>query len=152
MLPYEIRGAVPSDEDQLLAVAHHLNTVNLPDDRAAIAGILDHASKSFTAAIKDPKRREYVFVLVDTAASKIVGTSMIIAQLGRRDAPYIYFDVIDEERYSATLDRHFRHTTLNIGYSYNGPTEIGGLILHPDYRKVPERLGQFISYVRFLYP
>jgi arginine N-succinyltransferase len=151
MLPYEIRGAVLSDEDQLLAVAHHLNTVNLPDDRAAIRGILEHATKSFTGAIKDPKRREYVFVLVDTEEQRIIGTSMIIAQLGRKDAPYIYFDVIDEERYSATLDRHFRHTTLNIGYSYNGPTEIGGLILHPEYRKVPERLGQFISYVRFLY-
>ena len=100
---------------------------------------------------KDPKRREYVFVLVDTAENKIVGTSMVIAQLGRRDAPYIYFDVIEEERYSATLDRHFSHTTLSIGYSYNGPTEIGGLILAPEYRKAAERLGQFISYVRFLY-
>jgi arginine N-succinyltransferase len=151
MLPYEIRGAVLTDEDQLLAVARHLNTVNLPDDRAAIHGILDHAHKSFTGAVKDPKRREYVFVLVDTTENKIVGTSMVIAQLGRKDAPYIYFDVIEEERYSATLDRHFSHTTLNIGYSYNGPTEIGGLILAPDYRKAAERLGQFISYVRFLY-
>jgi arginine N-succinyltransferase len=76
---------------------------------------------------------------------------MIIAQLGRRDAPYIFFDVLDEERYSATLDRHFKHTTLSIGYSYAGPTEIGGLILVPEYRKAAERLGQFISYVRFLY-
>jgi arginine N-succinyltransferase len=151
MLPYEIRGAVPTDEDQLLAVAHHLNTVNLPDDRTAIGGILDQAHKSFTAAVKDPKRREYVFVLVDTEEKKIVGTSMVIAQLGRKDAPYIYFDVIAEERYSATLDRHFSHTTLSIGYSYNGPTEIGGLILAPEYRKAAERLGQFISYVRFLY-
>jgi arginine N-succinyltransferase len=151
MLPYEIRGAVPSDEDQLLAVAHHLNTVNLPDDRAAIHTLLDQAHKSFTGAIKDPKRREYVFVLVDTAQNKIVGTSMVIAQLGRKDAPYIYFDVIDEERYSATLDRHFKHTTLSIGYSYNGPTEIGGLILLPEYRQATERLGQFVSYVRFLY-
>jgi arginine N-succinyltransferase len=151
MLPYEIRSAALDDEDQLLAVAHHLNTVNLPDDRAAIRVILELAHKSFTGAIKDAKRREYVFVLVDTAAQKIIGTSMVIAQLGRKDAPYIYFDVIDEERYSATLDRHFKHTTLNIGYSYNGPTEIGGLILAPDYRKAAERLGQFISYVRFLY-
>src|SRR5262245_14962700 len=151
MLPYEIRGAVPSDEDQLLTVAHHLNTVNLPDDRNAIRGILEHSQKSFTGAIKDPKRREYVFVLVDTEKNAIIGTSMIIAQLGRRDAPYIYLDVIQEERYSATLDRHFNHTTLSIGYSYNGPTEIGGLILLPDYRKVPERLGTFISYVRFLF-
>ncbi len=151
MLPYEIRGATPYDEEQLHAVAHHLNTVNLPDDREEIRAILDHAHKSFTGHIKDPKRRDYVFVLVDTARDKIIGTSMIIAQLGRRDAPYIYLDVIDEERYSATLDRHFKHTTLSIGYSYNGPTEIGGLILLPEYRKVPERLGLIISYVRFLY-
>ncbi|MDB4997495.1 MAG: Arginine N-succinyltransferase [Myxococcaceae bacterium] len=151
MLRYEIRGALASDEDQLLELAHHLNTVNLPDDRESVATILDIASKSFTGAIKDPKRREYVFVLVDAEKKHLVGTSMIIAQLGRRDAPYIYLDVIDEERYSATLDRHFKHTALSIGYSYNGPTEIGGLILRPEYRRVEERLGQFISYVRFLY-
>jgi arginine N-succinyltransferase len=154
MLSYEIRGALPSDEDALLAVAAFLDTVNLPDDRESIRGILDHAQRSFTQQIKDPKRREYVFVLVDNSAKggpRLIGTSMIIAQLGRRDAPYIYLDVIDEERYSATLDRHFKHTTLSIGYSYNGPTEIGGLILHPDYRKVPERIGLFLSYVRFLY-
>jgi arginine N-succinyltransferase len=151
MIPYEIRGALPSDEEELLAVAHHLNTVNLPDDREAIRGILEQAEKSFTVQVKDPKRREYVFVLVDRVKNKLIGTSMVIAQLGRRDAPYIYLDVIDEERYSATLDRHFKHTTLSIGYSYNGPTEIGGLILLPDYRKVPERLGLFISYVRFLF-
>jgi arginine N-succinyltransferase len=151
MLPYEIRGALPEDEDQLLSVAHHLDTVNLPDDREEIKGILEQAHKSFTGVIKDPKRRQYVFVLVDTAKQKIIGTSMIIAQLGRRDAPYIYVDVFDEERYSATLDKHFKHVVLKIGYSYNGPTEIGGLVLLPEYRKVPERLGTFISYVRFLY-
>ena len=140
-----------SDEDELLALARHLNTVNLPGNRQAVAQILDLAQRSFTGDIKDPKRREYVFVLLDVAKQKIIGTSMIIAQLGRKDAPYIYLDVIDEERYSATLDRHFKHTTLSIGYSYNGPTEIGGLVLLPEYRKFPERLGQCISYVRFLY-
>jgi arginine N-succinyltransferase len=151
MVAFEIRGAHPSDEDQLLAVAHFLDTVNLPEDRESIRSILDQAQKSFTGAIKDPRRCEYVFVLVDNAQDKIIGTSMIIGQLGRKEAPYIYVDVIDEERYSATIDRHFKHTTLNIGYSFNGPTEIGGLILMPEYRRVPERLGQFISYVRFLF-
>jgi arginine N-succinyltransferase len=151
MHPYEVRGALKSDEDQLLAVAQHLDTVNLPDDREEIRGILEHSENSFTGAIKDPRRRQYVFVLTDTKSQKIVGTSMIIGQLGRRDAPYIYLDVIQEERYSATLDKHFNHTTLNVGYSYNGPTEIGGLVLDPTYRRVPEKLGLFISYVRFLY-
>lgn len=151
MLPFEIRGVVASDEEQLLAVAHHLDTVNLPDDREVIKSIIDQSTKSFTGQVKDPKRRDYVFVLVDTAKQKIIGTSMIIAQLGRRDAPYIYLDVTEEERYSQTLDKHFKHVILKIGYSYNGPTEIGGLILLPEYRKVPEKLGLIISYVRFLY-
>ncbi len=151
MLPYEIRGATLEDEEQILHVAHHLNTVNLPDEREGVRSILDLAHKSFTGAIKDPKRREYVFVLVDNVQKKIIGTSMIFGQLGRRDAPYIYLDVTDEERYSETLDKHFKHTALSIGYTYNGPTEIGGLFLSPDYRKAPEKLGLFLSYVRFAY-
>jgi arginine N-succinyltransferase len=148
---YEIRGALPADEDQLLGVARYLNTVNLPADRDEIRGILEQAQKSFTGAIKDPRRREFVFVLVDRERERIVGTSMIIGQLGRRDAPYIYVDVSEEERYSATLDKHFRHVVLKIGYSFSGPTEIGGLIVAPEYRKKPERLGLIISYVRFLF-
>lgn len=150
---YVIRAALPSDEDAILEVARHLNTVNLPADRDGIAQILDASLKSFTGAVKDPRRRHYTFVLEELGddGPRILGTSMVFGQLGRREAPYIYLDVIDEERYSATLDRHFKHTTLKIGYSYNGPTEIGGLVLHPDHRRGPERLGQFLSYVRFLF-
>ena len=149
--PYEIRGAVETDEDQILAIARHLNTVNLPDQREGVQQILSLSQRSFSGQIEDPKCRQYVFVLVDRTKDLIIGTSMIFGQLGRKDAPYIYLDVIDEERYSATLDKHFKHTVLSIGYSYDGPTEIGGLVLHPAYRRVPERLGTFLSYVRFLY-
>jgi arginine N-succinyltransferase len=151
MIAYEIRGVEPSDEDQLLSVARHLDTVNLPDDRDAIREIIDLSQKSFAGEVKDPKKREYVFVLRDARANRLVGTSMIIGQLGRREAPYIYFDVIAEEKYSHTLDKHFYHTLLRIGYSYSGPTEIGGLIVLPEYRNVPERLGRVISSVRFLF-
>src|SRR5579862_4011334 len=142
---YELRGSVPEDQEQILDIARHLNTVNLPEEEEGVAQILDLSQKSFTGQIKDPKRRQYVFVLVDLAKDRIIGTSMVFGQLGRKDAPYIYLDVIDEERYSQTLDKHFKHTILKIGYSYNGPTEIGGLVLHPDYRRVPERLGTFLS-------
>src|SRR5688572_16468915 len=138
---YEIRGALLEDEEQILGIAGHLNTVNLPEEREGVQQILDLSQRSFTQAVKDPKRRQYVFVLIDRAKGEIIGTSMIFAQLGRKDAPYIYLDVMDEERYSETLDKHFKHTVLSIGYSFNGPTEIGGLVLHPDYRRVPERLG-----------
>jgi arginine N-succinyltransferase len=92
-----------------------------------------------------------VFLLCDRVTGEALGTSTIVAQLGRRDAPYIYLDVIDEEKYSSALDRHFHHTVLRIGFSYDGPTELGGLVVAPAHRSAPERLGLVISYVRFLY-
>jgi len=151
MIRYEIRAAGLDDEEQLLRLARFLNTVNLPDDRGHVQNLLDHATRSFSGAIKDSRRRKYVFVLWDLEREVAVGTSMIVAQLGRRDAPYIYFDVIPEEKYSRALDRYFHHTVLRLGFSWNGPTEIGGLIVDPDYRRATEKLGLLISYVRFLY-
>ena len=151
MARFRIRGVLPEDHDQLVLVARHLNSVNLPDSSESISQIIEHSMKSFLGKISDPRKCEYVFVLEDLEQKQVVGTSMIIGQLGRRDAPYIYFDVRSEEKYSSSLDKHFHHTVLRIGYSYNGPTEIGGIVLVPDYRLVPERLGQFLSYVRFLF-
>jgi arginine N-succinyltransferase len=147
---YEIRGAVPADLEPLLALARELNTVNLPNDRAHIERLLSHTSRSFSGEIA-PKLRKYVFVLWDNDADRAAGTSMIVAQLGRRGAPYIYFDVQSEEKYAGSVDKHFHHELLRINYSYDGPTELGGLVVAKDYRRAPERLGLLISYVRFLF-
>jgi arginine N-succinyltransferase len=150
-LRYEIRGATSADQEGLFRLSEHLDSVNLPHDAEDIAEILETSERSFGAEITDARKRKFVFVLWDLEARRVVGTSMIIAQLGSREAPYIFFDVHKEERYSETLDKHFVHQVLSIGYSFHGPTEIGGLVVHPDYRKAPERLGMLISYVRFLF-
>ncbi|MDQ3297602.1 MAG: arginine N-succinyltransferase [Myxococcota bacterium] len=134
----------------MLAVAEHLDTVNLPAERGHIEAILDRSEKSFAGESK-PADREFLFVLEDLAAKRIIGTSMIYAQHGTRRAPHIFFRVENDERYSVTLDRHFIHQTLRIGYNYDGPTEIGGLILLPQYRRNTEALGKALSYVRFLF-
>lgn len=145
-----IREANPSDIGQIHDVARHLDTVNLPNDRGVLERILDLSLRSFNGEV-DVFEREYLFVLIDAEAKKIIGTCMTIAQHGTRKSPHVYFDVIEEERYSETLDRYFVHQGLRIGYNYNGPTEIGGLILLPQYRGRPEALGKLLSYVRFLY-
>ncbi len=148
---YEIRAATRADAPSLLELAGFLDSVNLPNDPDEIARIVERSERSFAGEIEDPRHREYVFVLRDRQEHRAVGTSLIVSQLGRRDAPYIYLSVRQEERYSATLDRHFVHDVLSVGYSYDGPTEIGGLIMHPAYRRTPEKLGMQISYVRFLW-
>jgi arginine N-succinyltransferase len=151
LAPFEIRAATREHHASLCELARYLDTVNLPDDPEALEAVLLASERSFRGEIENPRRREYVFVLWDHEADRAVGTSMVIGQLGRRDAPYIYFDVRQEEKYSATLDRHFVHTVLASCYSYDGPTEIGGLVVHPAYRRRPERLGTLIAYVRFLF-
>ncbi|HET8938736.1 MAG TPA: arginine N-succinyltransferase [Polyangiales bacterium] len=148
---YEIRAASVEHLDDLSVLARHLNTVNLPDDPEAIRHLLETSERSFSGDIRDPRKREYVFVLWDREQQRAVGTSMIIAQLGRRGVPYIYLEVREEEKYSATLDRHYIHKVLTTRYSYDGPTELGGLVMHPESRRSPERLGSLISYVRFLF-
>ncbi len=151
MVAYEIRAALPGDEEQLLQVAGHLDSVNLPDDRASIDEIVETSRQSFAGEITDPRLRQYVFVLIDRQSGRIVGTSMIFAQLGRRGVPYVYFDVLDEEKYSATIDKHFHHTVLRIGYSYQGPTEIGGLVLMPGVSPRGRAARDDDLAVRFLY-
>jgi arginine N-succinyltransferase len=145
-----IREAFPDDLEQLLEVARHLDTVNLPHDRAVLQRILELSRRSFEGEVPTFER-EYLFVLEDREAGRLVGTSMIHAQHGTRRSPHVFFEVLEDERYSETLDRYFVHQALRIGYNYNGPTEIGGLILVPEYRGRPQALGKLLSYVRFLY-
>src|SRR5277367_5593805 len=96
-----IREAVPEDLDQLLDVARHLDTVNLPNDRGILERIIDLATRSFAESV-DVWKREYLFVLADLESGKLIGTCMIHAQHGTRKSPHIFFEVLEEERYSET--------------------------------------------------
>ena len=147
---FRIRQSYREDVDQVLAVAVHLDTVNLPADRQVIEQILDRSERSFSGELPATDR-ELLFVLEDLDQKRIIGTSMIYTQHGTKRAPHIFFRVENDERYSLTLDRYFVHQTLRIGYNYHGPTEIGGLILLPEYRRNAAGLGKALSYVRFLY-
>jgi arginine N-succinyltransferase len=146
-----LRDVSKRDLPGLKRLAAVLNSVNLPHNDDVLAGLIDQSVKSFSGKVKDPFAREYLFVLEDLRNETIIGTSMIIAQHGTREAPHIYFQVTNAETYSATIDKHFRHKVLSIGYNYDGPTEIGGLVVDPPYRSGPDKPGKQLSYARFLF-
>jgi arginine N-succinyltransferase len=146
-----LRDVQKSDLPGLKRLAAALNTMNLPDNEEALERLIDMSVKSFAGKIKDPFEREYLFVLEDPRNEALVGTSMIIAQHGTFEAPHIYFEVSEREHYSASIGRHFRHKVLSIGYNYEGPTEIGGLVVDPPRRSGPEKPGKQLSFVRFLF-
>ncbi|HSD21143.1 MAG TPA: arginine N-succinyltransferase [Anaeromyxobacter sp.] len=146
-----LRDAQKSDLASLARLAKVLNTVNLPYDERALARIIDQSVRSFSAKIRDPLQRSYVFVAEEPRSGRIIGTSMVIAQHGTRESPCTFFDVSEREHYSSTIDRHFKHEVLSIGYHFDGPSEIGGLVVNPEDRGGEERAGKQLAYVRFLY-
>ena len=148
---FVIRAATPEHAAELYRLAQHLDSVNLPADEAAVRKLLHQSEASFRGDIPDPADRRYVFVLEETKSTKVLGTSSIVAQLGRPHAPYVYFSVSSEEKYSRDLKLHFEHAVLRLGFSYDGPTELAGLIVDPAHRLHPGKFGLSISYARFLY-
>ncbi len=146
-----LRDVAKSDLPSLKRLASVLNTVNLPSNEPVLRKLIDTSVRSFNQTIEEATEREYLFVLEDTQKKAILGTSMVIAQHGTLTAPHTFFQVTEAEHYSASLDRHFRHKVLSIGYNYDGPTEIGGLVVDPPSRSGPEKPGKQLSYVRFLF-
>ncbi len=145
-----LRDAQRADRPALRALAAELDSVNLPHDERALAQIIERSRQSFAGELP-PLRRSYVFVLEEPRSGRVLGTSMIIAQHGTRESPCTFFDVSEREHYSSTLDRHFRHRVLSIGYHYDGPTEVGGLVVRPRDRGGPSKPGKQLAHVRFLY-
>jgi arginine N-succinyltransferase len=146
-----LRDVQKNDLPALSKLAAELDTMNLPDNEEALEALVDKSMRSFSGRIRNPLEREYLFVLEELSSARIIGTSLIIAQHGTRDAPHVFFDVTEREHYSASLDKHMRHKVLSIGYNYDGPTEVGGLVVEPESRGTPERPGKQLSYVRFLF-
>lgn len=107
--------------------------------------------RSFHNPSKDLSKNYYIFVMEDSESKDILGVSMIHAQHGTEDEPHFYLTVGQEAKFSQTINTGFVHGTLKLGLDTNGPTEIGGLILNPDFRGSKEKLGKQLSFVRFLY-
>jgi arginine N-succinyltransferase len=146
-----LRPVEGADLEALAALAAQLDSMNLPSDRDFLAGRIELSQRSFADRVADWREGVYVFVLEDAAARRCVGTSSVIAKQGRPGWPYFWLAVTTEERRSPELGRRFVHTKLQLRSTEDGPTEIGGIVLDPAYRRHPEKCGKALSIVRFAY-
>jgi len=151
-----LRPVAPQDLDDLLALASQLDSMNLPRDADFLADRIASSERSFAAVLgqgpdDDPKQAVYVFVAVDVASGRCVGTSMILAKNGRPGTPYFWLEVSTEERRSPELGKRFLHRKLQLRSTEDGPTEIGGIVLDPAWRHHPAKCGKALSVVRFAF-
>lgn len=148
---YVLRSVQPKDLKDLYHLSNMMVFINLPADEEIISAKIDSSMRSFHNPSTDLSKNYYIFVLEDFERGEILGVSMIHAQHGTEDEPHFYLTVGQEAKFSQTINTGFVHGTLKLGLDYNGPTEIGGLILNPEFRGSPEKLGKQLSFVRFLY-
>jgi arginine N-succinyltransferase len=148
---YVIRQVEEKDLDTLFELSKLVYFINLPSDKSIIEKRIKRSIDTFHAENKDFWKCLYIFVLEDITTRKVLGVSMIHAQHGTEEEPHFFLKVDKEEKFSSTINTGFVHGTLKLAMDTDGPTEIGGLVLHPDSRGNDQKLGKQLSFARFLF-
>lgn len=146
-----LRNVELKDLDDLYELSGKVFFINLPHDRKIIQDKIKKSLECFKNPSSSLENNYYIFVAEDLDTNKVIGVSMIHAQHGTDNEPHFFLRVSHENKYSNTINTGFVHGTLRLGLDTNGPTEIGGLVLSPEYRGHKDKLGKQMSFVRFLY-
>ncbi|MFZ9594984.1 MAG: arginine N-succinyltransferase [Bdellovibrionia bacterium] len=146
-----LREIQERDLDALERLAQTPGFINLINDKDFLKEKISRSVASFRDQLINKFEGKYLFVAEDLSSKLILGTSMIAGQHGTVESPHFYFEVSSEQKFSSTINTGFIHGTLKLKYDSNGPSEIGGLILDPQYRNSEARVGRQISFVRFLF-
>lgn len=164
---FRIRRAKLEDLDTLLKLARMVHFINLPADREIISEKILWSRECFRAAANDaePSRSRvpsssgiaasshsaplFMFVLEDLESQAVLGTSQVVSRMGGPGMPNVSFQLSRREKFSQSLQSGTTHTVMKLRLDESGPSEIGGLILQPSYRRHRARLGKLLSFVRF---
>ncbi|MGC8605658.1 MAG: arginine N-succinyltransferase [Desulfomonilaceae bacterium] len=145
-----IRPVALSDLDDLIELAKmaSFGLTTLPRDRELLSDRIALSEKNFEFEPQKPQGELYIFVMEDLDSAKVVGTSLIVSKVGGFD-PFYAFRLETCLNESAHLKIRKELSYLRLLKEHNGPTEIGGLFLAPNYRK--HGAGRLMSLFRFLF-
>ena len=143
-----IRPVRLEDLPSLQTLADHLDTVNLPDDPTALAGIIADSERSFTrlhaeASAIAPEQNHAGFTLVAVEIEsvhgviqkqRLIGTASLFAFHGTPEDPHYYLSVLETTVHSKQLNTDRQRLVLKLGRDTEPWTELGGLVVHPDAR------------------
>jgi arginine N-succinyltransferase len=130
-----------------LAFSAQYGLSSLPKDRVSLSKKINASVTSFAKKVK-AKEETYIFVLEDRLKKEIVGTCSIISKVGVSQ-PFYAYKIEKQSKKSFFLKKETQTHILRLQKIENGPTEIGGLYLMPEYRM--KGIGRFLSLCRFLF-
>lgn len=159
-----IRRTKPEDQELLFKFAKMVHFINLPADKDIIAEKIRRSRLSFRAAKEGVPLKTvagdksavgasplFMFSIEDTSTQNCLGTAMCVSKMGGPGHPNLSFMLQKKNFFSEDLQTGTTHTTAKLFLDESGPSEIGGLILGPNSRRHPKKLGKQLSLIRFHY-
>ncbi|WP_341675274.1 arginine N-succinyltransferase [Niveibacterium sp. SC-1] len=116
-----------------LARATGVGVTSLPPDEARLARRIATSEASF-AGTASREVANYLFVLEDDAAARVVGTCGIAVAVGL-DEPWYNYRVGTAVHHSPDIGVYRQLQTLFLTNDLTGDSELCSLFLHPDYRR-----------------
>jgi arginine N-succinyltransferase len=138
-------------EDDLagvLALAKYAGAglTTLPADEALLKAKILDSCRSVEYPPSQPHGESFLFVLEKDEI--IIGTCAVYTKVGGFD-PFWTYKIRSKKIRSKSLKVNKKIQYLQVKKEHSGPSEIGTLFLHPDYRK--DNHGRMLSLSRFLF-
>ena len=135
-MKFLIRSAKAGDEEQLKKLSEAFHLCNLPKDSSEIQKKIQLSEQSFLENIPF-QERVFLFVLEEKQTQKLVGSSQILACYADQKHPHFILDK--------------KTSSLHLHFTKSGSVQLGGLVLLPEFRRGPDKLGRQIGASRFVY-
>ncbi|MEW6997336.1 arginine N-succinyltransferase [Colwelliaceae bacterium BS250] len=144
-----IRPVEHDDIDGLYQLAKKAGPgmTTFPPDRKVLMQKIIASNNSFSLDFDKDTEGAFLMVLVDDETNLIMGTAGIYSNIGK-ETPFYSFKILTRNKHSYKLDSKVLSKTLHLVNEYTGETEVGTLILDPDYRG--GGYGKLLSKCRYL--
>ena len=144
------RPIAETDLPALVALAKSIqgSLTTLPADEVFLEDRINDSLRAFSPRVKKAGGEYYLFVLENTDSGEIVGTSGLAARVGGFE-PFYSYQLGKDVFAHPPLEISREVPLLRLKEVHQGPSEIGALYLHPNYRR--GGLGRLLSLSRFIF-
>jgi len=145
-----IRPVRADDLDHLIALANltSFGLTTLPRDASLLMQRIRESEQSFALLEHArPRGQAYLLVLEDLESQQVVGTCGVVSKVGGFE-PFYAYRIETSIQESVMLNVRKETPVLHLVAEHDGPSEIGSLFLHPDFRGGGR--GRLLSLSRFL--
>lgn len=144
-----IRPVTYADLDRLYNLAKKVGPgmTTFPADKEVLLQKIVASEKAFSFSSTKEESNSFLMVLEDTQTNAVMGTAGVYSNIGI-DVPFYTFQILSRNKHSYKLQNKVASKTLHLVNEYTGDTEVGTLILDPDYRG--GGYGKLLSKCRYL--